>query len=190
MPTMCTLSTMPTTVSRSPWTIPRRCTGVIDITLTITRCPTAMAPTPSRAVGEEVTNAIESRSRAGTTRAAGTTVAAGPGRARATSSGSGRSSRARIRPTAPKASALNTNGPVNSGRPSAAYRVVGGVDQVGRDHRAERGGPDDHRELAAPARRRGQVDGGVPGLQVGCRAAAEQQHAEEEQREPVQLEPR
>src|SRR4051812_16062975 len=88
------------------------CTGVIDITPTITTCPTATAQTPRRAPTLPLIAASADPQDAGFCEASGTGA-----RLRAVSSGSGRSSTNSASAPSPNATALNRYGPAYSGAP-------------------------------------------------------------------------
>jgi hypothetical protein len=67
-----------------------------------------------------------------------------------------------------------------------SYGAIGERREVRSRDGAERRGPDHEGQLATAPRRLGEVHRGVPGLQVGSGTAAEEQRAEEHQRDLVQ----
>ncbi len=74
-------------------------------------------------------------------------------------------------------------GAAELGQPERLGDCRPGTDEVGPDHRADRRGPHDDREVPATARRLREVGGGIPRLVVGGGATPEEEHADDEERE-------
>ena len=182
IPAMCALRTSPTSRSVCAASCPalRMCTGVMVMTPTITTCPIAMAPTPSRAAGRD--RITGSAARTPLRRAPPGTAAGAPAMVSRDHGGvRPQQQEQHQRPRARTAGPRRRTAPPAWARRSGQRRARG-RGEARTDDRAQRGRPHDEREMP-PAERVGrEVHRGVARLVSRGRGAAEEEEAGEQER--------